>query len=181
MYITYFYNEKSDANLFVKLNYKREGVFVGPYLVLEKSTVHLRLINMKLYKSKKGKLYQGDSLELLSGALGRRLKGIVDLIITSPPFPLNKKKKYGNETGGEYLKWFNSLVPIFADLLSEEGSLVIEIGNSWEPRRPVQSLLHLESLLSEPNNHSLFIRIRQLEFNWLRCFWENVPIAKVGS
>jgi len=103
---------------------------------------------MEIYKSKKGKLYEGDSLQLLSGKLRQKLKGKIDLIITSPPFPLNKKKKYGNKTGDDYLKWFTSLAPVFSDLLSEKGSLVIEIGNSWEQGRPVQSLLHLECLLA---------------------------------
>ena len=100
------------------------------------------------YKSKKGKLYFGDSLELLNGSMKKRLKGKVDLIITSPPFPLNRKKKYDNKKGNDYLKWFTNLAPIFSHLLSERGSLVIEIGNSWEPGRPVQSLLHLECLLA---------------------------------
>ncbi len=102
-----------------------------------------------IYKTKYGKFIHGNSIELLSkGKLSKKLKGKVDLIITSPPFPLNNKKKYGNEKGEEYLKWFSSLAPIFSDLLSDTGSLVIEIGNSWEPERPVQSLLHLECLLA---------------------------------
>lgn len=100
------------------------------------------------YKSKKGKLILGDSLELLKGPMKNKLKGKADLIITSPPFPLNTKKKYGNEKGAEYLKWFTDLAPTFSELLTDRGSLVIEIGNSWEPGRPVQSLLHLECLLA---------------------------------
>lgn len=103
---------------------------------------------MSTYKSKKGKLILGDSIELLSGKFKKKYKGKIDLIITSPPFPLNKKKKYGNKQGDEYLKWFTDLAPVFSELLSETGSLVIEIGNSWEPGRPVQSLLHLECLLA---------------------------------
>jgi site-specific DNA-methyltransferase (cytosine-N4-specific) len=103
---------------------------------------------MSIYKSKKGKLILGDSIELLSGKFKKKYKGKIDLIITSPPFPLNKKKKYGNKQGNEYLKWFTDLAPVFSELLSETGSLVIEIGNSWEPGRPVQSLLHLECLLA---------------------------------
>lgn len=100
------------------------------------------------YKSKRGELILGDSIELLSNSMKTQLKGKVDLIITSPPFPLNRKKKYDNKKGKEYLKWFTELAPIFSDLLSERGSLVIEIGNAWEPGRPVQSLLHLECLLA---------------------------------
>ena len=89
----------------------------------------------------------GDSIELLSGQKMQELKGKVNLILTSPPYPLNDKKSYGNLTGDEYLEWFISLAPIFENLLTDDGSVVIEIGNAWEPGRPVQSLLHLKALL----------------------------------
>ena len=72
------------------------------------------------------------------------MEGKVQLILTSPPFPLNHKKSYGNLTGEEYLKWFQSLAPALAKLLTPDGSIVIEIGNGWEPGRPVQSLLPLK-------------------------------------
>ena len=116
---------------------------------------------MKLYKSKKGKLIVGDSIDLLSDELHKSLKGKVNLIITSPPFPLNSKKKYGNEKGEEYQKWFTELAPIFSDLLTEDGSLIIEIGNSWEPERPVQSLLHLECLFGMVKHPKANLRLIQ--------------------
>ena len=68
------------------------------------------------YKTKYGKLLLGDSIELLKGKLSKNLKGKVNLLITSPPFPLNNKKKYGNFQGEEYKEWFKSLAPIFEDL-----------------------------------------------------------------
>lgn len=116
---------------------------------------------MKLYKSKKGKFIVGDSIDLLSGELHKSLKGKVNLIITSPPFPLNSKKKYGNEKGEEYQKWFAELAPVFSDLLTEDGSLIIEIGNSWEPERPVQSLLHLECLFGLVKHPNANLRLIQ--------------------
>jgi len=116
---------------------------------------------MEIYKSKKGELIVGDSIKLLSGDMRKALKGKVNLIITSPPFPLNSKKKYGNEKGEEYLKWFRDLAPIFSDLLTEDGSLIIEIGNSWEPERPVQSLLHLECLFGLVKHSEANLRLIQ--------------------
>jgi site-specific DNA-methyltransferase (cytosine-N4-specific) len=116
---------------------------------------------MKIYTSNKGILYNGDSVSLLSNELMNELRGRVNLIITSPPFPLNNKKKYGNQKGGEYLEWFKSLAPIFSELLAEDGSLVIEIGNAWEPDRPVQSLLHLECLFGLVNNPDFDLRLIQ--------------------
>lgn len=100
-----------------------------------------------MHQTRFGRYYIGDSSVLLRGSLGRRLRGKVQLIITSPPYPLNRKKSYGNLKGSAYKKWFVGLAPLFAELLRPDGSIVIELGNAWLPRRPVQSLLHLESLL----------------------------------
>jgi site-specific DNA-methyltransferase (cytosine-N4-specific) len=114
------------------------------------------------YKSKLGMLVQGNSIELLKNNKElAKLKGKVNLIVTSPPFPLNNKKQYGNEKGEEYLKWFINLAPVFSDLLAKDGSLVIEIGNAWEPERPVQSLLHLECLFGLVKNPEADLRLIQ--------------------
>jgi len=48
---------------------------------------------MSIYQSNKGTLYKGNSVDLLSNELMDELRGRVNLIITSPPFPLNNKKK----------------------------------------------------------------------------------------
>ena len=77
-----------------------------------------------------------------------RLRGEVQLLLTSPPYPLNKKKSYGNLNGDAYLKWIESLATVFASMLTPNGSIVVELGNSWESGRPVQSLLAIEALLA---------------------------------
>ena len=100
-----------------------------------------------LYSTNLGKYYVDDARKILSNDLHTELKDKVQLILTSPPFPLNNKKKYGNLTGEQYKKWFVRFANIFSKLLTDDGSIVIEIGNAWEPGKPVQSLLHLESLL----------------------------------
>lgn len=74
-------------------------------------------------------------------------EGKVDLIFTSPPFPLNRKKKYGNLNGEEYLEWLAELAPALVKLLSPTGSFVMELGNAWEQGRPVMSLLPLQALM----------------------------------
>lgn len=100
-----------------------------------------------LYKTKLGSFYLGDSIKLIEKKLLKKFGRRVNLIITSPPFPLNLKKRYGNLKGQEYKEWFISLAPLFSELLAPDGSIVIEIGNAWEPGLPVQSTLHLESLI----------------------------------
>ncbi|HET7569930.1 MAG TPA: site-specific DNA-methyltransferase [Gammaproteobacteria bacterium] len=76
------------------------------------------------------------------------LKGKVQLIFTSPPFPLNRKKRYGNLTGADYVNWLASFAPVFRDLLADSGSVVIELGNAWVQGSPTMSTLPLRSLLA---------------------------------
>lgn len=75
------------------------------------------------------------------------IRGKVRLIFTSPPFPLKTKKRYGNLRGEQYLAWLTGFGPLFRELLAPTGSIVIELGNSWEPGRPVMSTLALKALL----------------------------------
>ncbi|HWM46198.1 MAG TPA: site-specific DNA-methyltransferase [Xanthobacteraceae bacterium] len=100
------------------------------------------------YRTSKGKMLVGRIEDALESAAFKRLRGKVNLIFTSPPFPLVHKKRYGNETGKQYLRWLESLAPRLCDLLAPDGSIVIEIGNSWEPGVPVMSTLGLEALLA---------------------------------
>ena len=50
-------------------------------------------------------MYVGKVEEILETPSFKKLAGKVDLILTSPPFPLNTKKRYGNKTGTEYVQW----------------------------------------------------------------------------
>lgn len=117
---------------------------------------------MRLGQSKKsGRYYIGNSEEILRYRPFHNLRGRFQLIFTSPPFPLNEKKSYGNMKGDKYLEWFTSLAPKFAEMLTEDGSIVIEMGNGWEPKRPVQSLLPLKSLMSFVENKEAGLRLIQ--------------------
>jgi hypothetical protein len=108
-----------------------------------------------------GSYHIGRAEELLQGKFGEKIQGSVQLILTSPPFPLNQKKSYGNLSGDEYKEWFIGLAPIFENLITENGSIVIELGNAWEPGRPIQSLLHLESLIGFAQNPKTDLRLCQ--------------------
>lgn len=112
-------------------------------------------IQKPFYCTELGALFLGNAFQILDAGLMNKLKGKINLIITSPPFPLNTKKKYGNLQGEEYKEWFIGLGPILEQLLTDDGSVVMEIGNAWESDRPVQSLLHLECLLGLVNNSNL--------------------------
>jgi DNA modification methylase len=105
-------------------------------------------IPRKVHGTKMGTFFEGDALRLLESRTFRSYRGRVNLIFTSPPFPLNEKKTYGNLKGEAYLDWTAQAAAIFWELLAPNGSLVVEIGNSWEPGRPVQSLLTIQALMS---------------------------------
>lgn len=113
------------------------------------------------HSSRDGKYYIGKAESLLRQDLGPSLKGKVNLILTSPPFPLNNKKSYGNLEGDKYREWFVGLARLFSTLLAPDGSIVIELGNAWVPGRPIQSLLPLECLLGFVNSPRAGLRLCQ--------------------
>ncbi len=95
------------------------------------------------YSTELGSAYLGDSLKLLDYIDDKS----VDLICTSPPFALLRKKAYGNVHATQYIEWFMKFAVKFARILKPEGSLVIDIGGTWIKGSPVRSLYHYELLL----------------------------------
>lgn len=81
----------------------------------------------------------------------------VQLVFTSPPFPLNKKKKYGNHQGDVFKAWLSSYAPLLRNVLADDGSIVMEMGNAWEPGTPVMSTLALEALLDFKRAADLYL------------------------
>jgi len=100
-----------------------------------------------VYRKAGGSMYQGKAEDFLSASIANRYKGKVQLIFTSPPFPLNRKKKYGNLQQEQYIRWLTRFAPLFRKLLKKNGSIVIEMGNAWEPGKPLMSTLALRALL----------------------------------
>ena len=102
-------------------------------------------------------MLHGKSDEVLSDGSLARFEGKVNLIFTSPPFPLNRKKRYGNETGESYIRWLCTFGPLFKKMLTPDGSIVIEMGNSWDPGSPVMSTLALRALLEFQSKNDLHL------------------------
>ena len=100
------------------------------------------------YTTTRGSMIHGTIEGALDAGLCTGEESDVQLLLTSPPFPLNRKKRYGNLTGSEYVNWLGGLAPRLADLLTPTGSVVIELGNAWVPGEPVMSTLALEALLA---------------------------------
>ncbi len=105
----------------------------------------MRSKNKLVYQTTYGKAYRGDSRDLVGTKYLR--KGSVDLIVTSPPFALEQPKRYGNKNKEDYLDWFETFFEGWKYVLKDTGSLVIDVGNSYEKGGPKRSLYIYELAL----------------------------------
>ena len=109
------------------------------------------------YTTQYGAAYIGDSLTYLR----QMERDSVDLIVTSPPFALKRKKEYGNVDVQDYVLWFMDFATEFKWILKDTGSLVIDIGGTWVKGQPTHSLYHFElSKLPSPAEWVTVRRIR---------------------
>jgi len=104
-----------------------------------------------------GSAYLTSIEDFLDSPLGKSYVGKVQLIFTSPPYPLVVPKKYGNRVGDDYLNWIANLAPKLKALLKPDGSLVMEIGNSWDKGSPTMSLLPLKTLMAVADSSDMKI------------------------
>lgn len=91
-----------------------------------------------------GAIYQGNSLAYLHNHAD---SDSVNLIMTSPPFGLVRKKAYGNEDAEAYCDWFRPFAEGFKRVLKNDGSLVIDVGGAWKHGTPTRSLYHYKLLV----------------------------------
>ena len=95
----------------------------------------------------------------------------IDLVVTSPPYGLLKKKEYGNEDQNDYVKWFRPFAKELHRVLKSSGSLVINIGGAWQKGQPTRSLYPYRLMLDlcEPDRRRKSAPVFHLaqEFYWL--------------
>jgi DNA modification methylase len=96
-----------------------------------------------LYQTKFGKAICIDSLQFL-----KTLKdSSVDLVLTSPPFALQRKKEYGNKDQDEYVEWLMQFGVQIYRVLKDTGSFVLDLGGAYKKGRPVRSLYNYRALI----------------------------------
>ena len=100
-------------------------------------------IDSHAYSTPYGRSYIGDSLELLE----KLDDNSVNLVITSPPFALQRKKEYGNKDQSEYVEWFLQFAKLVREKLTEDGSFVVDFGGAYEKGVPVRSLYNFRVLI----------------------------------
>jgi site-specific DNA-methyltransferase (cytosine-N4-specific) len=95
------------------------------------------------YSTKRGAAYLGDSLKLIQSIP----ENSINLILTSPPFALTRKKEYGNESAEKYIEWFLPFAYEFKRVLVENGSFVLDLGGAYLPGNPIRSIYQYELLV----------------------------------
>ena len=114
-----------------------------------------------LYTTEYGAAYVGDSLELLA----QLDSNSIDLVMTSPPFALQREKTYGNVEQEAYVNWLFVFCEQVYRVLKPHGSFVIDLGGAYQSKRPVRSL----------HNYRILIKLcDELDFRLAEeFFWYN--------
>ncbi len=95
-----------------------------------------RMSSSPSYQTRLGAAFWGDSLELLAQLPDQS----INLVLTSPPFALQREKEYGNKSQDEYVEWLAQFAAIVYRKLTDDGSFVLDLGGAYEKGKPVRSL-----------------------------------------
>lgn len=96
-----------------------------------------------IYRTTLGSAHVGDSRELLQTLDADS----IDLVITSPPFALQRQKAYGNEDQETYVDWLLGFCSEVRRVLRPTGSFVLDLGGAYQRGRPVRSLYNYRVLI----------------------------------
>lgn len=103
----------------------------------------IKLSVQPAYITEHGAAFCGDSRELL-----RQIPdNFINLVITSPPFALQRKKEYGNKEQHEYIDWLADFAEIIHRKLRDDGSFVLDLGGAYRKGIPVRSLYNYRVLI----------------------------------
>ena len=131
------------------------------------------------YEIGKGVAYLGDSLELMKLIPDNS----INLIVTSPPFALTSQKEYGNKSSEDYNDWFLNFAKEFKRIMTEDGSLVIDLGGAYLPGHPTRSIYQYELLVRLVKEMGFFLAQEFFHYNPARlpapAEWVNVRRIRV--
>ena len=103
----------------------------------------MKFLPEPLYKTRYGAAYVGDALDLLQALPDES----IDLVLTSPPFALQRQKEYGNVDQDGYVDWLLSFAVEIKRVLKSTGSFVLDLGGAYRRGRPVRSLYNYRVLI----------------------------------
>ena len=95
------------------------------------------------YATEWGRAYHADALDVLADLT----EDSVSLVMTSPPFALRRRKAYGNVEPAEYADWFWPFAEQIHRVLRPDGSLILDLGGTWNAGSGTRSLYQYELVL----------------------------------
>lgn len=95
------------------------------------------------YNTRLGSAYLGDSLDLLDTLENDS----INLVMTSPPFALQRQKEYGNKNQDEYIDWLSQFALKIRDKITDDGSFVLDLGGAYQKGVPIRSLYNYKILI----------------------------------
>jgi len=95
------------------------------------------------YTTPSGAAYIGDSRELLAELPADSIQ----LVMTSPPFALQRQKSYGNLDQASYIDWLLEFGRLVHQKLRPDGSFVLDLGGAYQKGVPVRSLYNFRVLI----------------------------------
>lgn len=96
-----------------------------------------------IYQTRYGQAYCGDALKLLQCVD----ENSVDLVMTSPPFSLQRQKSYGNKDQSLYVDWLIEFAIEVKRILKDTGSFVLDLGGAYQKGIPIRSLYNYRVLI----------------------------------
>ncbi|WP_081075266.1 DNA-methyltransferase [Burkholderia multivorans] len=113
----------------------------------------IRHQNTPAYRTSLGAAYIGDSRELLAELPDNS----VNLVMTSPPFALQRQKEYGNLDQHEYIDWFLEFAKLVHDKLTPDGSFVVDFGGAYMKGVPARSLYNFRVMIRMVDELGFFL------------------------
>ncbi len=113
----------------------------------------IKIKTVPAYHTPKGATFIGDSLELLE----ELPDDSVNLVITSPPFALQRQKEYGNLDQYGYIDWFLQFARIVHRKLRSDGSFVVDFGGAYMKGTPARSLYNFRVLIRMVDDLGFFL------------------------
>jgi site-specific DNA-methyltransferase (cytosine-N4-specific) len=101
----------------------------------------------------------------------------VSLIMSSPPYPLNRPRPYGNESEAAWGEWMIRLCESWLPLLTKTGSIMLNLGPVWKQGVPAQSL-YIERFLVRAEDTLGLSLLQRLD--WHSTTKLPVPLKWVG-
>lgn len=126
------------------------------------------------YFTAQGATYIGDSRELLAELPDNS----VNLVMTSPPFALQRQKEYGNLDQHEYIDWFLEFGRLVHQKLKDDGSFVVDFGGAYMKGVPARSLYNFRVLIRMVDELGFFLAE---DFYWFNSSKLPSPIEWVNK